>query len=75
MENATTVGVVAHPALGALAEACRDALRVDAESLQFLERHLVLARSRANVEKRWHVGGSDLAELHGAHSNDSQRLS
>jgi len=64
------IGIVAQPALGGLVEAFRDALRVDAEPLQLLERHRVLARSRANVEKRWHVGGGDLAEIHGAQSND-----
>ena len=63
-ERDDPVGVVAHPALGGLAKAFRDALCVDAEPLQFLKRHRVLARSRANVEKRGHVGGSDLAELH-----------
>ena len=65
------IGVVTHPALGGLAEVFRDALRVDAEPFQFLERQRVLARSRANVKERWHIGGSDLAELHGAHSNET----
>src|SRR6516162_4487875 len=68
-ERDDLAGVFGQPALGGVREALRDALRIDAVALQLLERHRVLARSGANVEKRRHVGGGDLAELHDAHSS------
>src|SRR5262249_21778799 len=68
-ERDDLAGVFAQPALGGLREALRDAPRIDAQALQLIERHRVLARSGANVEKRLHVGGGDLAELQDAHSS------